>query len=105
MQLETKITIEEGDFDVDDCGFGDGSKSVSINQCLTDEQAHQLKDQILENQAVSERVDETIQWVDDQIKGLKRTFDATDDNERYVNFEWLKSHLMSIKLDENRSEL
>lgn len=63
----------------------------------------EMREQVLSNEGIAERLDDSIEWVDKQIAGMKRTFD--EEAERYVNFEWLKSHLISIRNDENRSLL
>ena len=52
------------------------------------------------NDMIEERLQETIDWIDSKLGDL-----ATNDKERYVDFEWLKSHLISIRDNENRSLL
>ncbi len=46
---------------------------------------------------VIERLNETLDWIEPQLSYL-----AENDKKRYVMFEWLKSHLLSIKNNDDR---
>ena len=58
-----------------------------------------IKQQILENQEIVERLKETIEWIDKQLPEL-----SANDKDRYIDFEWLKTHLLSIRDNFERSE-
>jgi len=49
---------------------------------------------------IVKRLESTIKWVDSKLSYL-----AFNDKESYVDFEWLKSHLTSIRDHENRREV
>ena len=55
--------------------------------------------QILDNQEIVERLKETIEWIDKQLPEL-----SANDKDRYIDFEWLKTHLLSIRDNFERSE-
>lgn len=48
---------------------------------------------------IETRLNNRIEWIDKQLGDL-----ATNDKERYVDFEWLKQHLISIKTGEMEYE-
>lgn len=52
------------------------------------------------SEEIKERLNKTVEWIDSQLSYL-----ATNDKDRYISFEWLKSHLLSIRDNENRDEI
>lgn len=87
------MSTYDGDRDV-------GAFHVEIMEDWSESDANKIKQSILQNQKIVERLDETIDWIDSQLSYLSK-----NDKDRYIDFEWLKSHLLSIKNNENRSEL